>query len=159
MKVKTNEPLYIQDSNIRTEFRISWRQTGHLGATSFSTDMAHPWQHTRCPHGMKTERLLLIRHMTHNCPSGTSSISSSGWGSTSPLIVCLCCWRSCLCCCHCFHLFQFLRMGKIQNCLQIDSNRYRLSIISFPIVFTTPIIIKIKATASRHATKIKQIIY
>jgi hypothetical protein len=102
------KPLSTQDSKIRTESRISWRQTGHLGATSLSTDIAHPWQHTRCPHGIKTERLLLIRHITHNCPSGTSPTSSS---ESASMIVCLCCWI-CLCSFHCFHLFQFLRKWK-----------------------------------------------
>lgn len=127
------QPMSVHVSKIRTEFRISWRQTGHLGATSRSTAMAHPWQHTRCPQGMKAERLLLITHMTHNCPSGTSSISSSSiWGSTL-FTACLCC-RSCLCSFHCFQLFQFLKNQHVCNCPNTTVfNHPKLLIISFQI--------------------------
>ena len=72
-----NSNSFPQVSYIRNEFRISCLQTGHLGVASRSTEIAHSWQHTRCPHGMNADRLLLIRQITHNSPSGTSPVSSS----------------------------------------------------------------------------------
>lgn len=105
-----NSNSFPQESYIRNEFRISCLQTGHLGVDSRSTEIAHSWQHTKCPHGMNADRLLLIRQITHNSPSGTSPVSSSDaiWVSASGLAAWLCRW-SCLFCLHSFHLFQFLK--------------------------------------------------
>lgn len=99
-----------QESYIITEQRIVCLHTGHLGAKSRSTDKAHRWQQTRCPHGTNADRLLLIRQITHNCPSGTSPVSSSALTceSASLLAEAFCCW-TCLWCLRSFHLFQFLK--------------------------------------------------
>ena len=108
-----------------TEPRIACLQTGHFGARSRSTENTHLWQQTRCPHGINAHRLLLMRQITHNCPSGISPISSSSTSSDSGLLlpwlasasasasslarICLC---SLLRSHHCFHLTQFLKRNK-----------------------------------------------
>lgn len=110
-----------QESYILTEPRIACRQTGHFGDKSRSTEKAHLWQQTMCPHGTNADRRLLIRQITHNCPSGMSPTSSSSTTSDSELLLLLSPSTARFCSCallyshHCFHLFQFLKENKKQS--------------------------------------------
>lgn len=95
---------------ILTKFLIGCGQIRHFGETSYSTNRTPKWQHIKYLQGMKAVHCLIIRHITHSSPLGTSPSSSSVVFSVGAWLLlrlsCRCydCWWRL----HSFHLIQFL---------------------------------------------------